>query len=354
MNAYSFHRILFSCLLFPFSAGALTMDFVTVGDLGNLADPANSGSVAGIGAVGASFGIGTYEVTNSQYTEFLNSVDLTGANSLELYDSRMGTQTLGGIVFNSAASPGSKFSIKTGSEQMPVVFVSFFDAARFTNWLHNGQGSGSTETGAYTLTGGAPTPNNADTVARNSGAQYWVPSESEWYKAAYFQPASLGGDADNYWQYPMRTNLTPFSDVPPGATPDNLRVGNFYAFDSIANGFDDGYAVTGAPGFVAAQNYLTQVGAFASSWSYSGTFDQGGNVSEWTDTIGAGASRGVRGGSWGVNEVDLRASSQGFLDPSGTGNVVGFRVAATVPEPAAIGLSLLGALGLAFRRGKRG
>ena len=31
--------------------------------------------------------------------------------------------------------------------------MSWYDAARFTNWLHNGQGSGSTETGAYTLNG---------------------------------------------------------------------------------------------------------------------------------------------------------------------------------------------------------
>ena len=345
--------IFLSCLLSPWSAVALSMDFVTVGNPGNASDPANSGSVPGIGAVTNTFSIATYEVSNAQYTEFLNSVDLTGANSLGLYNPSMTTDARGGIVFSIAAAVGSKFSIKTGYENLPVVYVSFFGAARFTNWLHNGQGNGGTETGAYTLLGGTPTPGNAGTVTRNSGAKYWVPSENEWYKAAYFQPVAQGGDADNYWLYPMRTNLQPFSAQPLGLAPDNSRVGNFFSFDSLPNGYDDGYAVTGSPSFDTTQNYLTGVGAFAQSGSFYGTFDQGGNVSEWNDTMGAGASRGVRGGSWAVNTVDLRASSQGFLDPSGAGNVVGFRVA-TAPEPAVIGMSMLGALWLAARRNQSG
>jgi hypothetical protein len=53
---------------------------------------------------------------------------------------------------------------------------------------------------------------------------------------------------------------------------------NFYQDDGLANGFDDGYAVTGSTTNVATQNYLTDVGAYASSPSYYGTFDQGGNV----------------------------------------------------------------------------
>ena len=212
MTSPAFYRILLGCALLPFHAFALTMDFVTVGNPGNAADPANSGSVPGIGTVNAAFGIGTYEVTNSQYAEFLNSVDVTGANALGLYDVNMGATAFGGILFNVNATIGSKFSIRTGFANMPVVYVSFFDAARFTNWLHNGQGSGATETGAYTLSGGTVTPGNAATVSRNSGAQFWVPSENEWYKAAYHQPVGLGGDSDNYWRYPMGTNLQPFSD----------------------------------------------------------------------------------------------------------------------------------------------
>ena len=80
MNTPALHRILFGCILLPINAVALTMDFVTVGNPGNAPDPANSGAVPGIGSINATFGLGTYEVTNSQYVEFLNSVDLTGAN----------------------------------------------------------------------------------------------------------------------------------------------------------------------------------------------------------------------------------------------------------------------------------
>ncbi len=349
------HRIFLGCVLIPLNAFALTMDFVTVGNPGNAADPANSGSVPGIGTVNAAFGIGTYEVTNSQYAEFLNSVDGTGANSLGLYDLNMGTTALGGILFNVNASIGSKFSIRTGFANMPVVYVSFFDAARFTNWLHNGQGSGGTETGAYTLSGGTVTPGNAATVTRNSGAQFWVPSENEWFKAAYHQPVGLGGDSDNYWRYPMRTNLQPFSDQPPGATPDNTRVGNFFSDDASANGFDDGYAVTGSFTIDNGQNYLTAAGGYTQSKSFYGTFDQGGNVSEWNDTTDGSGGRGVRGGSWDVTAVLQQASTRIFLDQSdsGSGNAFGFRVGKSVPEPTTIGLALFGALWMASRRNSR-
>ena len=328
------------------------MDFVTVANPGNAADPANSGSVPGIGTVNATFGIGTYEVTNSQYVEFLNSVDETGANTLGLYDPQMGTKAWGGILYNVTASIGSKFSIKTGFEQMPVVFVSFFDAARFTNWLHNGQGSGGTETGAYTLSGGAPTPGNATTVARNPDARFWVPSETEWYKAAYHQPVGLGGTASNYWVFPMRTDFEPISDQPPGATPDNTRVGNFFKSDGFANGYDDGYAATGSTVLDNVQNNLTTVGGYTQSKSFYGAFDQGGNVAEWNDSTDGIGGRGVRGGSWDVNAVNQRSSSRNFLEGSGAGNAFGFRVA-TVPEPTAIGMALFGALWLASRRNPR-
>ena len=339
-------------MMVPLNALAFNMDFVPVGNPGNASDPANSVSVPGIGTVNDVFGIGAYEVTNSQYTEFLNSVDLGGANSLGLFDLGMANDAQGGIVLSPGAPAGSKFSTKTGYANLPVVYVTFFDAVRFTNWLHNGQGSGSTETGAYTLLGGTPIPSNASTLTRNSGAQFWVPSENEWYKAAYFHPASLGGDTDDYWLYPMRTNLQPFSAQPFAVTPDNSRLGNFFSFDGLANGYNDGYAATGSPTFVPTQTFLLGVGAYTDSRSFLGTYDQGGNVMEWNDTLGAGEMRGIRGGSWGGNSADLRASSRGFLDPSGAGNIVGFRVG-TVPEPTTTGLSLLGVVALVSRRKKR-
>ncbi len=83
-------------------------------------------------------------------------------------------------------------------------------------------------------------------ISRNPGATWVIPTENEWYKAAYYQPAAQGGDSDSYWAYPMRTNSVPYSDQPPGATPDNSRVGNFFSNDGTANGYNDGYAVSGS------------------------------------------------------------------------------------------------------------
>jgi hypothetical protein len=58
-----------------------------------------------------------------------------------------------------SGSPGSYTYSVTGTlANRPVVFVSWFDAARMANWMMNGQGSGSTETRAYTLNWPTPTP----------------------------------------------------------------------------------------------------------------------------------------------------------------------------------------------------
>src|SRR3954468_20534642 len=113
---------------------------------------------------------------------------------------------------------------------------------------------------------------------------WFLPSESEWYKAAYYQPAEKRGDSDSYWAFPMRTNEIPYSDQPPGATPDNTRVGNFYKDDGIVNGYDDGYAAFGRNFFCCDfPSPLTDVGSYILSPSYYGTYDQGGNVAEWTE-----------------------------------------------------------------------
>lgn len=59
----------------------------------------------------------------------------------------MGSGARGGITYTAAAASGAKYTIRTSMGDKPVNYVSWYDAARFTNWLGNGQGSGSTETG---------------------------------------------------------------------------------------------------------------------------------------------------------------------------------------------------------------
>ena len=131
----------------PPAASAVTIDWSPVGNPGNAADS------TGYGSVGYSYNIGTYDVTNSQYVEFLNSNVPGGetADPLALYNSHMSNATYGGINYNSGAASGSKYSVISGKGDNPVNYVTFYDTLRFANWLDNGQTPGSTETGAYTL-----------------------------------------------------------------------------------------------------------------------------------------------------------------------------------------------------------
>jgi formylglycine-generating enzyme required for sulfatase activity len=174
---------------------AITIDTVPIGNPGNPADTRYD--PMGFGSVAYHFRIGKYEVTNAQYVEFLNGVDQTGTNSLALYDTNMTSDPNGGIDFNAGAANGSKYEIKAGRDNNPLVWVTWYSAVRFANWLHNGMGSSETEKGAYTLLGGTPTPSNSGSITRNPGAKWWLPSEDEWYKAAYHKNDGVTG---NYWE----------------------------------------------------------------------------------------------------------------------------------------------------------
>ena len=119
----------------------------------------NAADSTGYGAVGYVYQMGKYEVTNSQYCEFLNAKAVT--DTYGLYNTSMSSDARGGI--NRSGSSGSyTYAVKSGYENMPVTYVCWYDAIRFANWLQNGQGSGSTETGTYTITGGGY---NSGTVA---------------------------------------------------------------------------------------------------------------------------------------------------------------------------------------------
>jgi formylglycine-generating enzyme required for sulfatase activity len=306
------------------------------------------------GGVSYAYNIGKYEVTVGQYTAFLNA--LAATDTYSLYNTSMASDLNIAGIARSGPSGGYSYSV-IGSANHPVTYVNWGDAARFANWLHNGQpsgaeGPGTTETGAYTLNG-AVTDSALMAVTRNSGAAWFIPTENEWYKAAFYQPAAKGGDIDNYWAYTTKTNSDPYSDQPPGATPDNTHVENYFGNDVIANGYSDGFAVTGSTSFDSSQNYLTDVGAYTSSAGFYGTFDQGGNVREWNETAANNLYRGVRGGSWYDTPDFLRAYQGGSLNPSYEfSSFFGFRVA-SIPEPASLTLCLAGLLTLALRRSGR-
>ena len=301
----------------------VTIDWVVVGDAGNAADTA--GAPNPVGAVGYDYRIGRYEVTTGQYVEFLNAV--AAADPYGLYTPAMATNSNVAGILQSGVPSAFTYSV-IGSPLRPISYVSWFDAARFANWLHNGQGSGGTETGAYTLngaTGGSP-------PARNPGAQVFIPSESEWYKAAYYKG---GNTSAGYWTYATRSDTAPGNEIGGGANE--------------ANYFAEQYAVTQSANFSASQNYLTDVGAFPASGSGYGTLDQNGNLNEWNDLDATGgALRGVRGGDWD-DSTDALASSSRFLnDPTDELPGLGFRLASPVPVPEPGAGSLLTVAGFVW------
>ena len=274
------------------ASASVTIDWVNVGNPGNAADS------NGYGAVAYAYKIGKYEVTNAQYGEFLNNKG--ASNSSGIYNSVMPGITQSG-------GPGTfSYSVNPTLANHPVVCVSLFDAARFANWLMNGQGAGDMETGAYTLNGAM-----SGVITADIGALVYIPNENEWYKAAYYSAASA-----NYSLYPNGQNTI-----------------------SISN------ANYGLP-----SHATSPAGNYPSPSAY-GTFDQGGNVWEWND--GAGSSADAwRGGSTMSPESHLESSFSLNVSPGNENSTVGFRVAGVeaIPEPTSMLLTMFAGGVMLIRR----
>jgi sulfatase modifying factor 1 len=276
-------------------ASAVTIEWVTVGNPGNADDD------TGYGGVSDEYQISTYEVTAGQYTEFLNTVAAT--DTYGLYNTSMDSSGFGCKIQRSGSSGSYTYSVASDYADRPVNYVSWYDCLRFANWLHNGQPTGSqdattTEDGAYDMSLGS-------SVVRKAGAWIWLPSEDEWYKAAYHKNDGVTG---NYFDYPASSDTAPGRDALETTNPGNN-----------ANYYDGGYLI-GSP------YYRTVIGEFELSDSPYGTFDMGGNVWEWNETV-IGSYRGIRGGSYGDSDLYLRSSYRNSDNPYYAVYYIGFRVA---------------------------
>ena len=332
LKALSLWLAALACLLVA-PAGAVSIDMVTVGNAGNANDTGGTGN----GAVAYDYQIGKYDVTIGQYTAFLNAVAATDTYSL--YNSLMGTDVNIKGISRTGGSGSYAYSV-LGSANRPITWVSWWDSARFSNWMANGQPTGAqssttTENGAYNVNGaisGNAVAKNATNPNTSAAPTFYVPTENEWYKAAYYSPTLKSG-AGGYYAYATQSNTAPGNVVGSMTNQANYN-----------------------------KVYLTDVGAFTNSGSFYGTFDQSGNVYQWNDLDGAaGSSRVTRGGDWNSSNAFFLSSSYRYSGaPSGELYDTGFRLAspvsvAAVPEIDPNGLSavlglLAGGLGLLERR----
>jgi formylglycine-generating enzyme required for sulfatase activity len=347
------------------------LEFVTVGNPGNADAPADE-SGERYGGVDYTYRIGKYEVTYGQYLEFLNAKaksDPTG-----LYDPSMTKDKIANGISRSGTNGSYSYSLLSEvSADLPVTFVNFVDAARYTNWINNGQGNSSTEKGSYTITtaslkgairkvgvitylakgkldlqagdqiavsglkgigfsgrslikdvrfrNGATLfsvdNDYPDAVAKGRGkvvavsashssdARFWIPSEDEWAKAAYYNPG-LNEGAGGYYIWATQSNEYPGNSV--GALSNQANIPSYVNVSFANTPLNPDITPSVGP------NLLTAVGAFTSSPSYYGTFDQDGNVTEWTETI---YDKSALFGNWN-RSVNATRSKHGAMYYSGT------------------------------------
>jgi formylglycine-generating enzyme required for sulfatase activity len=193
-------------------------EFLTVGDLGNPPylnyTVNNAGGQAQygyaykfIGKVDYEYKIMKYPVTNAEYVLFLNAADPEG-NRYDFYDSKMSSDVTGGILFNNSAPFRNKYSVKTNMGNKPVVFIDWFSAVKFANWLHNKAVLGYTPLGLeYTLDGAYTLNEYQPNIQANQNALYRVPTEDEWLKAGYYKgpdPLNSRKPDQHYWNHPTR------------------------------------------------------------------------------------------------------------------------------------------------------
>jgi formylglycine-generating enzyme required for sulfatase activity len=300
------------------AAPLVQYSLVTVGN------PDNSPDTTGFGSVSYSYQIGKYDVTISQYTAFLNAVAKTDNNSL--YNLNMATDLNIAGISRSGTSGSYVYSVMNNggdSSNKPIAYVSWFNAARFANWMANGQPSGSqssstTENGAYDLStaaNGMAVPKNTCNPNTGSAVAYWIPTENEWYKAAHYSPTINNTGSPGYYLYATQSSASPGNTIGNAANQMNVILGINFSVTQVAT-------------LSATQNYLTNVGAFTGSASYYGTYDQNGNLYQWNDLDGAASAyRGVRGSMWFAGSQAAQSILYAGYTPSHSGLDVGFRLA---------------------------
>ena len=263
----------------------INIDFVTIGNAGNAGDTRTGtneyGQILanpyGCGAVDYNYRIGKYEITAAQW---------------QTIDEAAGID-----------------SIIPWSGDQPVAEISWDDAAQFCNYLTSGDKS----LGAYQIGTDGSITVNREAAMSTYGIIYVLPTEDEWYKAAYYKP-----DGSGYSTYANGEE-----SIPPA---------------------DDGWNYYGG-----AYNAPWDVGT--GTQEQNGTFDMMGNVAEWSESLLFGSYHEARSADFLSDESGQGSSAGGsYINPSiypfDEVSHCGFRVASVqVPAPGAV---VLASIGLGF------
>jgi formylglycine-generating enzyme required for sulfatase activity len=274
-----------------------TLDFVPISGATN--------PTSGYGIVNRDYRMGVGEITNDQWNKFQSAYGAVNGSPSSAYDASFNPWGIGTV-------------------GAPANNVSWYEAAQFVNWLN----VSTNHQAAYKFTGTQGTGNYAfapwtaaeaaggTNLYRHKDAYYFLPTEDEWSKAAYWNGVSRQTFATK-----LGENLTQGSGV--GGSGWNYMIGT----DAGPSGAAVGPWNVGS-----------------GSQELNGTRDMMGNVWEWMESpyssgdYGVTALRGARGGASGSDSSSLAYSNRGYNFPENEDRTIGFRVASNVPEPGCIAL----------------
>ncbi len=267
------------------SAGVANAAYVTIGGAGNSNDGSGARNYGGVSY--------TYKISSTEVSIAEFQASGAGDGNEDMWNS-------------------GEHSVGTNA---PASNVSLYEAMKYCNYLT----SGNVNSGYYSTSDGGLTY-QANTLshiayATANGSTYFVPTEDEWYKAAYY---SVSGD--NYSRYADGTGTTP-----------------------TEGGGETGWHYNGV---FSGANFPRDV-AYGSP-EQNGTVNMMGNVEEWVED-----SDGILRGGYYYSPVDgLRSWSRtDWLGPSVETGAMGFRPVEVVPEPATAGLLAISGLLIAgYRR----
>jgi len=273
----------------------IDIEFVTIGNPGNLGDTRTEANPLGCGAVDYVYRIGKYEITNAQWNIFVS------------------------IAGNPSGYPTNAYYEDSywTDEMQPTNKVSWYEAVQFCNYLTSGDKS----QGAYIFSGNNSNPANFLGINRAAAILEYqkifvIPTEDEWYKAAYYKP-------------------------------------NESSYSTFANGSDN-FPIPGTE-----SNYDWAIGQ---PWNVgtgiieqNGTYDMMGNIWEWNETMIPESGRfGTRGGGYGSSGRDggyyQKSSTRYQIYPAYEESPdMGLRIV-LIPEPTTLLMLGLGTITLRKRK----